>query len=336
MGNIKFIFMDVQNSISAQYIMKDIIDHPNVIYLKTHKNIGNGILSKIFRKLKNLYTIDMWFSKLFSFMKNICEKGYQLDDIKFDDNTKYYIIFVDAALVSFSKEYIKKLTSKTVKPLLLLLNAIDTIPKYSFNKIGCFENMAFSVYREDCKKYGYKYTHNIYSKLIENDSFDITKDLYYIGDAKDRFDEIIGVYEQVEKDSIKTDFNIVKVETDRQKYTDKINYCNFIPYPDTLREMLKCNCILEVLDTGENDSQTRYHEAVCYNKKFLTNNKSVVTLPFYNPEYMKVFEKPEDIDCEWVKERIPIDYGYDGRFSPVHLLDKIVELDNKKEGLERG
>ena len=51
---------------------------------------------------------------------------------------------------------------------------------------------------------------------------------------------------------------------------------------------------------------------------------------------MKVFEKPEDIDWAWVKERIPVDYHYDGRFSPVHLIDKIIELEEEKERKELG
>ncbi len=51
---------------------------------------------------------------------------------------------------------------------------------------------------------------------------------------------------------------------------------------------------------------------------------------------MKVFEKPEDIDWEWVKERITVDYHYDGRFSPRHLIDKIIELEEEREKKKNG
>ena len=49
---------------------------------------------------------------------------------------------------------------------------------------------------------------------------------------------------------------------------------------------------------------------------------------------MHIFEKAEDIDWDWVKERIPVDYHYDGRFSPVHIIDEIeyLEKNNKKFG----
>lgn len=66
-------------------------------------------------------------------------------------------------------------------------------------------------------------------------------------------------------------------------------------------------------------------------QELLTTNKNIVDMLFYDLRYMKVFEKPEDIDWAWVKERIPVDYHYDGRFSPKHLIDKIIELEEEKE-----
>ena len=82
-----------------------------------------------------------------------------------------------------------------------------------------------------------------------------------------------------------------------------INICynEFIKYDVVLEETMKSNCILEMQLDVQSAATQRYYEAVCYNKKLLTNNKNVVNLPFYNPDYIHVFEKPEDIDWEWVK-----------------------------------
>ena len=103
-----------------------------------------------------------------------------------------------------------------------------------------------------------------------------------------------------------------------------------MPYPEVVAEAKKSNCLLEVVREGQTGPSFRYYEAVCYNKKLLTNNKNAVNFPFYNPEYMHVFEKPEDIDWEWVKERIPVDYGYDGRFSPSRIFDEVVGMEESK------
>lgn len=87
--------------------------------------------------------------------------------------------------------------------------------------------------------------------------------------------------------------------------------------------MLNTNVIIEILQKGQNGSSLRYFEAVCYNRKLLTNNPNIEKLPFYNPEYMKVFSSSDDIDVEWVKKKGEIDYGYDRSFSPYYLLSKM-------------
>ena len=45
---------------------------------------------------------------------------------------------------------------------------------------------------------------------------------------------------------------------------------------------------------------------------------------------MKYFDKVEDIDPNWVKEKINIDYGYKGEFSPIYLIDFIQSLIEKE------
>lgn len=46
---------------------------------------------------------------------------------------------------------------------------------------------------------------------------------------------------------------------------------------------------------------------------------------------MKVFDKFDDIDFEWVKTKENVDYGYNGEFSSKYFIE---ELDSiiKKEG----
>ena len=71
----------------------------------------------------------------------------------------------------------------------------------------------------------------------------------------------------------------------------------------------------------------RYFEAVCYNKKLLTNNPCVVDLPYYDPRYIQVFNNPSDIDIDWLREDCTVDYGYKGDFSPNILIDRILYED---------
>ena len=61
------------------------------------------------------------------------------------------------------------------------------------------------------------------------------------------------------------------------------------------------------------------------------NNKNFNKLPFYDSRFMRYFEKVDDIDIEWVREQIKIDYGYSDEFSPLHIL-KMIDMFFDKEG----
>ena len=70
-------------------------------------------------------------------------------------------------------------------------------------------------------------------------------------------------------------------------------------------------------------------EAVILNKKFLTNNKRIVDLPFYNPKYIQIFDNPEKIDFEFIKREENINYHYKEECSPTRLIEKIHEYDRR-------
>ena len=131
-------------------------------------------------------------------------------------------------------------------------------------------------------------------------------DLYYAGVSKGRLETLHNIYNLMVQNEITTIYRITEVKAKEELY-DGILYNERIKYNKLVEEDQFCNCILEVMADGQSGATLRYYEAVCYNKKLLTNNKNVVNLPFYDPAYIRVFEKPEDIDWNWVKERIPVD-----------------------------
>ena len=98
------------------------------------------------------------------------------------------------------------------------------------------------------------------------------------------------------------------------------------PYSDIITLNGLSNCILEIPIPGQTGCTYRYYEAICYNKKLLTTNPNVVNMPFYDQRYIRIFEKPGDIDIDWLLARDPVDYGYDGRFSPENFLDGILNM----------
>ena len=263
---------------------------------------------------------------------------YTLDDINFEENKRYILIFPDS-VYPITTAYIKKIKDNfNVTCVLFLLNAVtENYMKYT-EPYFPYLDYVFTFDYADAKKYGYIECAYLYSKFNINISKYSLNDIYYIGFDKGRFNVIQKIVDLSKNENIKSLVRVMGVSKKVYKENNSHNIiCNqMITYIESLKEMLECNCILELLSTGQSGATLRYYEAVCYNKKLLTNNKNVVNLPFYNPDYIHVFENPEDIDWNWVKERIPVDYHYDGRFSPTHLIDKIIELEEEREKEENG
>lgn len=310
--------------------MGDIRNRDDVIYLRVFKH-NKTALDRFLNQLVLLYTRDKRYSKIFRLLEPLLRTRYSLNDIFFKKDTHYYIIFADGTIPFFSNRFIKKLVKeKQFTPIALLYNPYSSLGNIVQSKLIQFNGKILSFDDRDSEIYGFVCTHEIYSKII-NPSGIVEKDLYYIGGAKNRLQYLLKLFEDAKNHSVNTDFNIAFVPNSEQEHQDEINYCQLLPYPETLVAMNKCNCILEIQQSGQSGATLRYYEAVCYNKKLLTNNKNIVKLPFYNPKLMHVFERPEEIDWDWVKARVPVDYHYDGRFSPMYMIDKITAFEDTVE-----
>lgn len=257
-----------------------------------------------------------------------------LDNVKWQKNVTYYVIFMAPVFLQISIKKLKELKEKyNIKYICYHIDclrngiAYEKMKKYK-DQVGLDYEFTFDP--QDSKDYGMMYWELCYSKYTGLPTASIDNDIYLIANAKGRLNEFHAIYDYLLKHGLNARFEIAGVREKQQKYPDII-YNKKISYRETLNKINMSNCILEVLCDGQSGNTIRYNEAICYNKKLLTNNKNVVNLPFYNPTFIHIFEKPEDIDWEWVKERIPVDYHYDGRFSPVHLINRIIELEEQKE-----
>jgi hypothetical protein len=87
---------------------------------------------------------------------------------------------------------------------------------------------------------------------------------------------------------------------------------------------------LEIIQENGNSPTIRPLEAVCYNKKLLTNCTEVMDKPYYNSEYMSTFTDPDKIDIDFIKKEInTINYNYAEKLSPLDMvrnIDKHIEL----------
>lgn len=251
-----------------------------------------------------------------------------------EDNT--CIIFDTGALSMLSASFLYKVKNyrKNIKMALFIADSLHGSSGHIASAIPNILNFPWdarlSYDINDCKEFGFDYLGpNIYSAMRDVDPYNVKSDIYYIGRNKaNRNAMIIEIYNKCIQHGIQTDFDLIdnkkNLKNNHVENGKGLRFsCTDIPYENVVSHVLSTNCILEVVAKGQKAQTARYYEAVCYNKKLLTNNPNIKGLPFYDGRYMKVFEKVEDIDFEWVKKKERINYNYKGEFSPRHALEKL-------------
>lgn len=327
-SNVQVIFVANQQGNPSRF--DELKDNKEIIYIndicRKIKNPAMKLLRRIhFGKINHFISLPF---------KNIW--GNSLQEIDFRHDVTYYIFFTESVSYPIPPEFLNKLRLEYDVHYIIILEDFwnskytNTAKLYSENvDIDYF----FSFNPNDCKKYGFLNA-PLFFPTYNFPTFEIKYDLYFAGVAKERLGVIHQLICEGIENKVLSFFRITEVSGKDELYKDYVVYNKRIPYEKVLEETQACNCILEVLTPGQSGATLRYYEAICYNKKLLTNNKNVVNLPFYKPDYIQVFENIEDINWEWVKERIAVDYHYDGCFSPSNILKKmindVIELEKRK------
>ena len=220
--------------------------------------------------------------------QSIWEKQYSLSNVRLDDKKKYCVIFTDVSAA----------------------------------RMGYFERV-YSFDKSDCDKYGFIYHPTNYSMVsIQHDACQVQYDAFYVGVSKGRAGTIAKVYKKIRKSGGKAQFYISGVKSEKEKVKG-IHYNQWLEYDQVLDYIKRSNCIVEIMDGAQDGVTLRTMEAICYNKKLLTNNKSMRESDYYKSGHIQVFESPDEIDTEFVRKRESVNYNYNGEFSPVRLIEHI-------------
>lgn len=209
----------------------------------------------------------------------------------------------------------------------VMRGVVPKMSRFAWDKIYTFDP-------EDAEEYGFVYLgFNYYSKQVSDQTIEVNNDIYFVGGLKGgREEQIYNIYKYLNSHQVKCIFDLMTFG--RKDYTslDGINYImKWRPYNEVLQNVMQSKCILEINQKGQKGATLRYFEAITMNKKLLTNNLAVVDFPFYNSKWIKIIKSLDDIDLDWIKADEQIDYGYQGEFSPIHLIDFILENSKKNE-----
>ena len=88
-------------------------------------------------------------------------------------------------------------------------------------------------------------------------------------------------------------FYIAGVKKEQQKTITGVQYNVTMPYAEELQMAYNTECIVEIVKEGQTGVSLRTCEAIAFYKKLLTNNQSLLQMPFYDKRYMQVFAEPD-------------------------------------------
>lgn len=319
----KIVFI-ITNNLKDMNIFGDLEDQKDV-HIKTISqnnllNFYQKIIRKVFLNKNNNILFRLIWPQMFG--------------IPFLKDEKYYFIIDSGVLRFYPYTFWEKISQKdNVYLNLLLLNSMDAsspnIKDFKNEIINGNWKEVYTYDKYDAEKYDWNYFGlSYFSNPKKLKSLPKASDIYFVGGLKGNRDcLILDTFRTLHSNGIKCFFDLYcysDQQYNKYKYNNYINcYRKWKSYNEIQEQIIKTNCILEILQEGQRTQSVRYFEAVFYNKKLLTNNPNIFNLPFYDENYMRYFSKPEDIDLDWVRKKENINYGYNGEFSTLRLLEKI-------------
>lgn len=264
---------------------------------------------------------------------------HSINQYEFKEDIDYYMIVPTMSLIRWDTYEIERLKREhsNLKLILLILDSLHSKSAHlKYVKTKIFSNvwdLVITYDQFDAKEFGFTWLgYTYYPQCDVLPKIENVSDALFIGyDKGNRNTTIVKLYKRLMESGVNCDFRIVKNDKRKPELPGGVVFSeqNY-SYSEIAALASKTNCIIEVLMDGQMTQSYRYFEAITYNKKLLTNNPNIKTLPYYDSRYMKYFLSVEDVDAGWVKEKEKINYGYQGEFSQIHILDFL----EKKLGLK--
>ena len=328
-----------------------IIDDNNELYKMMYRDILNPIqefdveevprekMGGLLNIIYKFHTASRFNQKVQLPFKGIWSKFYGLSQYEFNKSEQYCVIILNGTLwKGYTYKYLKKFKEKNPNVYLALifhdsmkiLFYRDSVEK----RLSLFDYI-FSFDEDDCEKYGFTHFYQVYSRPdFVNEDKKYKSDVFLAANGTKRVRAVHDVF-----------INLCKVCNPRVLMTNvysseqivdegdkSIIYNKPISYKEELQYAYNTNCMLEIVTKGQTGITLRTVEAICFNKKLLTNNSMIKNMPFYDSRYMKLISEMKDIEDydRFINNNDEVHYENCNYFSPIMLLRKINKMINNE------
>lgn len=248
-----------------------------------------------------------------------------LKGLGIDGSMENFLIIYDRNRLLFDLGFFSYVRKKT--PGIKIIYLFSNIVKYTgandwgiLGELNKVFDKVFAFDKTDAERYGFSYFPLIYTRCRPMDNENPYFDLFYIGKAKDRYRQLIDVFEKAQAEGLKCDFNIVGVPKEEQLYGQIIHYDKPLSYKEVLERMNNARCIVDMIQGQSTAFTIKTCEAILYDKKLITSNENVRDESFYNKNMMMVFSKDQSIREFLARDIVPFDKNSKVKFSPYTLF----------------
>ncbi len=229
-------------------------------------------------------------------------------------------------------EYVRRMNARN-RQVIMHNDLITKKCSYDYHIIRDKVDLAITYDYDEAQKFGIHYfREDTYSRLINLPAkVDYESDVYFLGAAKDRLNQIIKTYSHLRGNGVKCLFLIAGVPQNEQIEGEGLQYIEGISYRENLEHIVKTKCILEIIQNGSADITTRAVEAIAYQRRLLTNCKSIPDGYFHQTQIC-IFDNPQEISISFFKQGFrQEDYPPLIDLNPLRRLYDIQEQLEKKE-----
>ncbi|MCM1368804.1 MAG: hypothetical protein NC204_00345 [Candidatus Amulumruptor caecigallinarius] len=163
-------------------------------------------------------------------------------------------------------------------------------------------DLLISYDKADCQEYGMEFHPTVFSHVDIPKNNKPRSDVFFIGKDKGRQQLLGQIYDKLTATGFNCLFILLDVPERERMYKGKIRYIDReLPYAETLEYVECADCLLELMQPGAVGSTYRMLEAISFNKMLLTNNAAMLESEYFSPEYVSIFNSPDDIDIKFLR-----------------------------------
>lgn len=330
----KIIIVGEKSSYSEMYkiMCGDVIGVENIYFINEPYS-SYTFISRGFRKFLREVRLKKYCERLYTVYKQI--KTLR----KRDNNEEINVIFFNAGLRDeYSEQFLIELKKKFhTKIGILFIDSFGTFSAMRAQNLLLNTDLvdyAYTIEEKDLKKSNkLKKCFTPYAKIDGYVNLEEENNIYFGGTIKTRGEIIKRCIEKLIDNKIKVKIELFASKDEIGKYeflgdypgVTIEDYSAIKDYSQIVVESLESDVLLDITDSGQTALTLRPYEAIVYNKRLLTNNRSILDFEFYDSRYMRYFTEITDEEIQWIKKKEKVEYDYKQQFSVLNIINDIIE-----------